>query len=160
MRIHGDKNRAKSFLFMPLMKIYSTFMCPAQNKFNWVGAWEKEVIFLNDLNYNEDTMAWGNFLNLLEGAPVAIAVPKNHYAQDVLWEALTPVFATAARLIVKIVGKNIDHAQTDMMNVRWKMYHFKHEFDDATRVHYDPCGVCFASLILDYSSKEELRDDF
>ncbi len=150
--IHGEKNRAKSFLFMPLMEIYNTFMCPAENKFNWVGAWAKEVIFLNDLNYTEELMAWGSFLNLLEGAPVAVAVPKNHYAEDVSWKELTPVFATAARPIVKIAGKNIDHVQTEMMDARWKMYNFKHEFDDATRVYYEPCGKCFATLVLDYSS--------
>ena len=43
--IHGEGDRAKSFLLMPLLKIFSTFMCPAQNKFNWVNAWDREVIF-------------------------------------------------------------------------------------------------------------------
>ena len=147
--IYGEGDRAKSFLLMPLLKIYDTFMCPAQNKFNWVGAWDREVLFLNDLNYTEDTMSWGNFLNLLEGAPVSIGVPKNQYEEDVLWRALTPIFATAARPIVKVVGNTIDHTQTDMMNLRWTMFHLTHRFDGSTRVHYEPCAKCFAELILD-----------
>ena len=75
-------------------------MCAAQNTFNWVLAWEK-VIFLNDLNYSKDKMAWGS--------------------SSTCWN----------QPIVKIVGKNIDHAQTNT----WKMCHYKHEFDGATWVH-------------------------
>ena len=150
LMIHGESNRAKSFILMPLVDIFETFMCPAQNKFNWVDAWSKEVIFLNDLNYTEETMSWGNFLNLLEGAPVSIGVPKNHFSEDVLWHELTPIFATAARPIVKITANSLDHVQTNMMNERWKLYHFTHEFDAKTRVRYEPCNKCFATLVLDY----------
>jgi hypothetical protein len=146
--IHGEGDRAKSFLLMPLLSIYSVFMCPAQNKFNWVGAWDKEVIFLNDLNYTEDTMDWGNFLNLLEGAPVSIGVPKNHFSEDVMWRALTPIFATAARPIVRVDGKKIDYTQTDMMNYRWTMFHFTHKFEGENKKHYEPCAKCFAMFIL------------
>ncbi len=78
--IHGESNHAKSFIFMPLLEIYDTFLCPSDNRFNFVGANLKQVVFLNDLNYSEETvMKWGPFLNLLEGAPVHISVPKNHY---------------------------------------------------------------------------------
>ena len=42
-------------------------------------------------------MSWGNFLNLLEGAPVAIGVPKNHYSEDVMWRALTPICCASNR---------------------------------------------------------------
>ena len=148
--IYGETNCAKSFILMPLINIFDTFMCPANNKFNWVGAWAKEIIFLNDLNYSEEhTMQWGNFLNLLEGAPVSIGVPKNHFSEDVMWNEATPIFATAARPITRIVSNNIDHTQTNMMAERWKLFHFTHQFHTTTRTEYDPCGKCFASLILD-----------
>lgn len=126
-------------------------MCPSNNKFNWVGAWEKEVIFLNDLNYSEiNTMEWGNFLNLLEGAPVSIGVPKNHFANDAVWTQLTPIFATAARPITRISGNVIDTAQTQMMAERWKLYNFTYEFKTDIRIRQEPCVRCFARLILDY----------
>lgn len=147
--IHGESNRAKSFIFMPLMEIYDTFLCPSDNRFNFVGANLKQVVFLNDLNYSEETvMKWGPFLNLLEGAPVHISVPKNHYAEDTLWTELTPIFATAAAPIAKISGGCIDHRQTKMMTNRWKMYHFTHEFTEDTIVTFDPCAKCFAEFIL------------
>ena len=52
--ICGESNCAKSFMPMPLIEIYSTFLCPSNNKFNWVGANAKEVVLLNDFNYSEE----------------------------------------------------------------------------------------------------------
>lgn len=148
--ITGESNCAKSFILMPLTEIYNTFMCPSSNKFNWVGANEKEVVLLNDLNYSEEgVMKWMTFLNLLEGAPVHISVPKNHFAEDVLWTELTPIFATCLAPIVRIIGGSIHRQQTKMMDNRWKFYEFKHVFDEEDTVTYPNCGKCFAEFILD-----------
>ena len=147
--VHGESNRAKSFIFMPILKIYDTFLCPSDNKFNWVGANLKQVIFLNDLNYSKDTiMKWGPFLNLLEGAPVHISVPKNYFAEDALWTELTPIFATAAAPIVKISGGCIDQRQSKMTSNRWKTYHFTHEFTE-TIVTYYPCEFFLGEFVLE-----------
>ena len=147
--IHGESNRAKSFIFMPLLQIFDTFTCPSDNNFNWVGASKKQVVFLNDLDYSEDIMKWGPFLNLLEGAPVNISAPKNHFSEDVSWKELTPIFATAGDQITRFVGGKIDRKQTKMMFNRWTYYEFTHEFTPETIVRYDSCGLCFAQLVLD-----------
>ena len=54
-------------------------------------------MFLNDLKYSEEkVMDWMSFLNLLEGAPIHISVPKNHLSKDKLWTELTPIFVLHA----------------------------------------------------------------
>ena len=60
--ICGESNCGKSFILMPLTEIYDTFLCPSNNKFNWVGANTKDVVLLNDLNYSEEAvMKWMPF---------------------------------------------------------------------------------------------------
>ena len=94
-------------------------------------------------------MTWMQFLNLLEGAPVNISVPKNHFSEDVVWTQMTPIFATAAAPITRIVGNAIDEVQTKMMRNIWKMYHFKHEFTEENIIRFPNCGKCFAELVLE-----------
>ena len=66
-----------------------------------VGTNKKDVVLLNDLNYNEkDVMKWMALVNLLEGVPIHISVSKNHSAEDILWKELAPIFATCLAPIV------------------------------------------------------------
>ena len=154
LMICGESNRGKTFILKPLEEIYTTFLCPSDNKFNWVGANNKEVVFLNDLNYSEEgVMKWMTFLNLLEGAAVHISTPKNFHPEDVLWKELNPIFATCLAPIVRIAGGTIDHKQTQMMTNRWKIYHFTQEIKNVVR--YPNCGKCFAELLLRETASEE-----
>ena len=72
--ICGTTNCAKSFILLPLTKIYKCFMTPSQGIYNWVNTPDKEIIFLNDIRYEENgekkVMPWNMFLNLLEGITV------------------------------------------------------------------------------------------
>ena len=49
-------------------------MTPSQGIYNWVNTRDKEIIFLNDIRYEENgekkVMPWNMFLNLLEGITV------------------------------------------------------------------------------------------
>ena len=74
---------------------YSQVAIPSDTNFNWVGAPEMEVIFLNDLRYSDKIMPWNVFLNFLEGAEIQVSMPKNHFAKDVTWSRKQPIFATA-----------------------------------------------------------------
>ena len=144
-------NSGKSFLFKPLGEIYKTFWTPAQNNFAWVGAEKSEVVFLNDFRWNEKTINWYIFLNLLEGAPVHLSAPKTHYPEDPLWTALTPIFATSNNVIRCVDEKGIeDRGETDMMHKRWKSFKFEHQFKKLDIIEIGPCKRCFAELILNY----------
>ena len=59
-------------------------MTPSQGIYNWVNAPGKEIIFLNDIRYEDEgekkVMPSNVFLNLLEGIAVNISMPKNFYS--------------------------------------------------------------------------------
>lgn len=91
----GQSNCGKSFLLNPLNDVFNTFTNPAQNSFAWIGAERAEVIFLNDIRWSEKLIPWNNFLQLLEGSPVHLSVPKNHSPEDIKFTKDTPIFATS-----------------------------------------------------------------
>ena len=147
--IIGGTNQAKSFMFMPVLYICDCFTCPSNSQFNWVGAREKEVIFLKDFRCNDGTMKWNLLLNFLEGAPTSVTMPKNHFASDVNWTQHQPIFATAEKKIVRVVNNNIDEGETSQMDERWTYIQFHHRFTYG-EVDYDlvPCPRCFAEFLL------------
>ena len=149
----GPTNCAKTFLLLPLTEIYTTFSCPGDGTYNWVSAPEKEVIFLNDLRYEANgehrVMAWGKFLNLLEGHKVNISRPKNHFDTDIEWTQRQPIFATSDKRITRIKGGVVDDGETQPMAKRWKVLEFTKQYsDDEVKFDILPCGRCFAELIL------------
>ena len=149
--IYGESNCAKSFLFRPLKLVFKAFINPGDTKFAWIGIIDVDVIFLNDIRYDEEkTMAWDKFLNLLEGEIVHINMPKTHYTEDYEFKALTPVFATSNAPIVRIANKHVLQSDTNMMMKRWTTFHFTHEIADEDIIETDPCGRCFCELITGY----------
>ena len=160
--ICGPSNCAKSFLLMPLKLIFSCFWQPSDGSYNWVVAPEKEVIFLNDIRYEEDgdtkVMPWRQFLNLLEGCPVNIARPSNHHANDYEWDdTKAPILATAEFPISRIKNGRIDQGETQQMAERWgEILYLKHQYL-GPNVNYNliPCARCFAELVLSYGQDTE-----
>ena len=92
--IVGPENCAKSFMRMSLSIMFDCFLCPSNSKLNYVTAIDKEIMFFNDLRYgpngkkDDRFLPWNQFLNLLEDAPVNVAMFKNVYASDQEWTAL------------------------------------------------------------------------
>ena len=151
MYLYGEPNCAKSYLLKPLKVVYHVFSNPSGQKsasFNWVGANEADVVFLNDFRFSENIMSWSEALNLLEGYVVMISMPKNQYSCDVEWHEDTPIFATADEPITRVVGGEFKQKETTMMRIRWKHYHFTHVMKEEDVIVQDPCGKCFAQLIM------------
>ena len=145
----GPSNSAKTFLLYPLVDIYDCFMCPASTTYNFVSAVKKEVILFNDIRYGEKFLPWQDFLNLLDGSKLNVAMPKSHFETDIEWSAKQPIFATSDKRIIRIVNGCVDSGETNQMNKRWKYIEFSHIYKDG-EINYDliPCGRCFAQLIL------------
>ena len=57
--------------------IFECFTSPAHGKYAWIGQDEKEVSYLNDFRHSNKIIAWGELLNLLEGATYKLSRPKN-----------------------------------------------------------------------------------
>ena len=155
--IIGQTNCAKSFMLAPLQEIYDCFVSPSNStfNFNFVGALEKEVLFFNDLRYkangvgDKEFMPWSQLLNLLEGAPMNIAMPKSHYTQDAQWRKRPPIFATSDERITRIMNGRLDKGETAQMEQRWTYIQFNYSYTGRCNYRLIPCGKCFADLILD-----------
>ena len=94
--------------------------------------------------------AWDKFQNLLEGEIVHTNMPKNYFAEDFTFEALTPIFAISDAPIVRVVKGKLLTSETNMRMKRLKLYHFTYEIPDNEIIEVKPCGRCFAELITCY----------
>ena len=144
----GPSNCGKTFVLKPLAEIYKCFLSPASGTFAWVGAEKAEVVFLNDLRWNDKLLPWSDFLNLLEGLPIHIAAPKTHFAEDLLWNRNTPIFATSSSRLRKYDGGKINDIETGMMDTRWVYYEFFKQIQDPEEIK--ACGKCFADFLIRY----------
>ena len=77
------------------MLLFDTFSNPAADKYAWLGADKKEVIWLNDFCWSRELIEWKSFLLLLEGDQLNLPAPKNQYATDVCIDHDVPNFATS-----------------------------------------------------------------
>jgi len=146
--ITGPANCGKTFLLKPLTVIYHTFCNPASGSFAWVGVEDKECIFLNDFRWSPQLIPWHDLLLLLEGELVHLPAPKTHFSQDIQLVKDTPVFCTSKRPLIYIKNSVMDERETDMMNVRWKIFEFKQPIPEDRQRRLQPCSTCFAKLIL------------
>lgn len=146
--IIGVANCGKTFLLNPLNVIYNTFSNPASTSFTWVGAEKAEILFLNVFTWTLAVIQWHDFLLLLEGQLVHIPAPKSHYAKDIAFTRDTPIFATGKNPIVFVKNRALDDKETEMMNVRWKIFRFHTQIPQEKQKQLRPCGKCFATLIL------------
>lgn len=144
--IIGPANCGKTFILKPLTEIFKCFVSPASGTFAWVGAENAEVVFLNDLRWNDKLMAWSDFLNLLEGLPVHLPAPKTHFAEDILWTQKTPILATSSTRIRKYDGGVLNDVETGMVETRWRYFEFYKPVDNPKEIKSCPC--CFANIML------------
>lgn len=151
--ISGPANTGKSFIISPLKVIYRAFLNPATGTFAWIGAENAEVVILNDFRWHPSIIAWGDFLQLLEGDTVHLPAPKSFAHKDIEFTKDTPFFATSDAPLVLIKGGSIDKTNTDMMQVRWRFFYLWRQIPEEKQVRLQPCPHCFARFIVDY------RDD-
>ena len=81
---------------------------------------------------------------------VHLPAPKTFCKRDLELTEDTPFFATADAPLVLIRKGTIDGTNTEMMNVRWRYFHFWKKIPQAEQKHFAPCGHCFARFILSY----------
>ena len=147
--IHGPANAGKTFILSPLKCIYRAFCNPATGTFAWVGAEKAEIIMLNDFRWNSSIIPWSDLLQMLEGDIVHLPAPKNFCSQDIEFNQDTPFFATADAPLVLVKGGSIDQANTQMMSVRWRFFHFWKQIPETEQLRLKPCPKCYSKLILD-----------
>ena len=95
LMIVGPANCGKTFLFSPLTRIFAKFANPATTSYAWLGVEDAGIILLNDFPWSNEVIAWKELLLLLEGQQIYFPAPKTSYANDILLEKDTPIFATS-----------------------------------------------------------------
>jgi len=146
--VHGSSNCGKSFILLPLKVIFNTFSNPATGSFAWIGAEQAKVIFLNDFRWDPKLIAWADLLQVLEGDVVHLPAPKTFCQRDLEFTADTPFFATADAPMVLICGGSVDRTSTEMMDVRWRFFHFWKKIPQEQQRHFSLCRHRFAHFIL------------
>ena len=112
----------------------------------------KEMVFLNDFEYDEDAkkwMPWQYFKNCLEGASVTVGIPKNRGGNQE-FQSDAPVFLTAPQEIALYCGRKRDDYETEQMASRvFRYLYLKHRIPEDERRNALPCAHCGARLYLE-----------
>ena len=85
---------------------------------------------------------------MLEGEVVHLPAPKTHFAQDMQLIKDTPVFCTTKRPLLFIKNGVVDDRETEMMEVRWKLFEFRAQIPESQQRNIQPCPKCFKDLIM------------
>ena len=78
-----------------------------------------------------NTMAF--FLLLLEGQLMQLPAAKSHYAKDIVFTGDTPIFAIGKNPIVFVKNGLLDEKETEMVNLRWKIFRFRANCERKTK---------------------------
>lgn len=145
----GPSNCAKTFLFKPLRQMFKTFSNPGNDKYAFMNAADAEIIFLNDFRWSKEVIPWRDLLLLLEGEPVHIPTPRNHFRHDVCIEKDTPIIATSiSKITYQGSYQARSSAEDEMMDSRWKTFSFSKKIPEEKQIKMQPCPKCFSDLIL------------
>ena len=157
----GGPGCAKSYLFKPLALIYNAYSRPDGGSYQLEEILDKEIVFLNDFEYDEDAKKWcpwGYFKRFLEGESLAVACPKNRGGNKT-FTSTCPVFITAPQEISLYRAKRRDEYETKQMHHRVKYMYLSYEIPEALRKETDPCMHCGARLYLEgVSSSVQVRE--
>ena len=144
-----QSNCGKTFMLKPLEHIYHAFCSSANSKYAWLGADQAEVIVLQDFRCSPELICRKDLMLLLEGRLLKLPSPKNHFVCDVYINKDIPIFATS-KVKIHYVGKlnTRNEWETEMMDVRWKIFEFFHRIPYEEQKSVTPCPKFFSELIL------------
>ena len=75
---------------------------------------------------------------------------KTHFAQDMILEKDTPIFCTGPSRIRKFSRDgDANEVESEMMEVRWKVFVFFHQLRTADVMDVPSCPRCFTNLVLE-----------
>jgi hypothetical protein len=86
-------------------------------------------------------------LQVLKDDMVHFPAPKNQMSKDIVLEGDTPLFATCDAPLDLINIGSIDRVNTEMMNVRWRMFPLNRHIPRDEQRNIAACARCFAKLI-------------
>jgi hypothetical protein len=148
----GPTNAAKSFLIKPLKNIYKVYEVPDSGTHQLEALLGREVVFLNEFEWDPAWMQWPYLKRFFEGGSVPVARPKNR-GGNVEFTLDSPVIGTLSspiQLFTKI-GRNavVNTHETDQMNSRVVYLHLTVGIAPDAIVECPPCSRCASELYLE-----------
>ena len=148
----GAANCGKSFLLEGLLEVFHTYVRPDGGSHQLEDVLDKELVFLNDFEYDaaaKEWMTWQYLKNFLEGAAVTVSRPKNK-GGNVSFKDKVPVFLTAPREVALYrYGREVAH-ETKQMQKRIRYLELSYEVPDEERKEVlHVCGHCSARVYLE-----------
>ena len=150
----------KSHLLKPLLQIFGSaaFARPCgQSNFPLQNIFGKKVCVLQDLRVSTFKMGFDSLLVWWQGESFPAPLPRNMHKEDVLYTEAAGSFASAGqklRIPLKEAwAAEVDPAaQNEMMDARWRYFHFPVSLDKGVRVDISPCPKCFATWLVEPGS--------
>jgi hypothetical protein len=152
----GGPGTGKSHLLKPLGCIFKTYTRPDSGSYQLEELLGKEVIFLNDFEYDDEAKKWcpwGYFKRFLEGEALDVARPKNRGGNQP-FNSDAPVFMTAPQTVALYRGKKRDEYETSQMDERIKYANLTVTIPRERRSETKPCAHCGARLYLEGENEE------
>jgi hypothetical protein len=148
--IWGPTNTGKTFLFLPLTKIFKCFCTPGSGgMYRMSSLMESDVLFLNDFRFRDNTMPWEALLLILEGSPFNLPMPQNATGGankgDVVYDRKAPSFVTS---IAPLTHPRMNMGEQDMMNARFTEFRFYAPIPVHQQKNVPPCARCFSEFIF------------
>lgn len=106
------------------------------------------VAWRRDFRWKPSLIPWCELLQVLEGDVVHFPSPKNVVNRDIVLEKDTPFFATSDAPLVLINDSSIDRVNTEMMQVRWRVFMLHRQIPQDEQKELKPCNCCFSKFIL------------
>ena len=147
----GPTDCGKSFLLLPLEKLFKTFSNPTVGTYNWLGIEDAECCFLNDFRWSAGLIQWADLLRFCAGERLSFSRPNNLYPSDYqMMETNTmPIFGTGkSKTQWRGSYQAVDAEEDKMLNVRMKYFSFSYTIPNPVRRGVPPCVRCFAEFLL------------
>ena len=148
----GDADSGKSFLFRGFKEIFSVYERPDGGTYQLEELLGKELVFLNDFEYDTDAkawMPWQYFKRFLEGGSIPVARPKNR-GGNTNFTGSAPVLMTAPQEVKLIKYGSEVKKETVQMGKRIDYITLTAQIPENEREEVlQHCGHCTAKLFLE-----------
>jgi hypothetical protein len=154
--IYGPRSSGKSHVIEPLMKIFSgsAFTRPAgKSNYPLQDLFGKKVCVLQDLRVRTFALCFDALLVWWEGKAFRVPLPQNVHTGDGFYTEAAPVFATSGGKLriplAEAIAENVEpQMQNDMMDERFRYFHFPVGLSKAQIRLVEPCERCFATWLV------------
>eukprot|EP00973_Karenia_brevis_P036865 5079268-Karenia_brevis.AAC.1 len=154
--LYGPNTSGKSHVLKPLAEIFKdhVFLRPVgRGNYPLQSIFGKKVCVLQDVRINTFKLSWDSLLVWFEGESFPVPLPRNRFDEDKMYDERAPVFVSSGAKFVISQAEAQElcvnpYEQNDMMDARFRFFHFPCTLTKAQKKEVKACHRCFAEWIL------------